>query len=343
MFLVGPVLATVIATALEEIQVAVGVQLLTIALPRLLKRLPLQPRLLPRALPMGRITLISRLDPNLRASALRVKCSVKIAARRILHYGEEMKKGSQSVMLAVRHLENIADDLGLYHKLHGEHRPIQMRKTVIKRRKRIVPTNFSSIANTGPASRHGGQSSTSSNSPSPPSTHHTLSPRLPNPYGPLPPLWANQRHSSQSYSPEPQDFTTRRAYNPASSPIFPSSYNEQNTLPPIRLPVSQHSHFLSPTTPSIQHVGDAIPLPKRKFDSPEQTSKRLRGINSLLKPSRYEEQDPLEGARVLLSLGSRESVIRKRAELIGEIDVLAEKMDRLKRAVAECDDFLGKV
>jgi hypothetical protein len=50
----------------------------------------------------------------------------------------------------------------------------------------------------------------------------------------------------------------------------------------------------------------------------------------------------VEGARVLLTLGSRESVIRKRAELIGEVDVMNEKLDKLKRAIAECDEFLGK-
>ena len=56
----------------------------------------------------------------------------------------------------------------------------------------------------------------------------------------------------------------------------------------------------------------------------------------------HQEVDPLEGARVLLTLGSRESVIRKRAQLMGEIDVLGEKLRKLKRAVRECDEFLGK-
>jgi hypothetical protein len=55
-----------------------------------------------------------------------------------------------------------------------------------------------------------------------------------------------------------------------------------------------------------------------------------------------EEMDPLEGARALLTLGSRDSVIRKRAELMGEIDVFSEKLDKLRRAVVECDEFLGK-
>lgn len=228
--------------------------------------------------------------------------------------------------------------VGLYHKLHGEHRPIQMKKTVIKRRKRIVPSNFSPGPNTSYTPRSGGPPSTSSNSPSPPATHRPISPRR-NPYGPLPPLWSSRRNPSQSYSPEPNDFTNYRDYNRASSPTFLSSYNEQNTLPPIRFPALPP---VSPSVPSIQHVGDAVPLPKRKLNPPDQSSKRLRGVDSLLYPPRTEDVDPIDGARALLSLGSRESAIRKRAELIGEIEILAEKMDKLKRAVAECDEFLGK-
>lgn len=211
-----------------------------------------------------------------------------------------------------------------------------MKKTVIKRRKRIVPTNYSSTHHNGPPSN-------SSNSPSPPPHHH--SPRLSKSYGPLPPLWAGSQptapnRASQSFSPEPQDFTTYpRPYNPSAKP-FPSSYNEQNTLPPLRLPMGAHPQSIPPT-PSIQHVGNAIPLPKRKLESPEMASKRLRPFGTLLNNTE-EEGDPLEGARVLLTLGSRESVIRKRAELTGEIEILNEKMDKLKKAIGECDEFLGK-
>lgn len=222
-----------------------------------------------------------------------------------------------------------------------------MKKTVIKRRKRIVPTNYIS-GGTTPQSHYGRRPSTSSNSLSPPPSHshHSHSPRVN--YGPLPPLWAGHPgRTSQSYSPEPQDFTNYR-YNTVTSPKFPPSYSEQNTLPPIRLPlVTAHPQSLSPPplVPSIQHVGNAIPLPKRPHDSPESAAKRLRPMGSLLPSTvaaHVEDIDPLEGARALLALGSRESVIRKRAELIGEIDVFSEKLDKLKRAVTECDEFLGK-
>jgi hypothetical protein len=231
---------------------------------------------------------------------------------------------------------------GLYHKLHGEHRPIQMKKTVIKRRKRIVPTNYTT------QSRYTGPLSASSNSPSPPPNHRSLHN---NHYGgPLPPPpWTSSR-TSQSYSPEPQDFTNYRPYNQSNrSPNFPPSYNELNTLPPIRLPMSNQP-VSPPIVPSILHVGNAIPLPKRRHSGEETHSKRLRSIGSLLTPGSgisppfhaVDEVDPLDGARVLLTLGSRENVIRKRAELLGEIDVLGEKMDKIRKAIAECDEFLGK-
>jgi hypothetical protein len=217
-----------------------------------------------------------------------------------------------------------------------------MKKTVIKRRKRIVPTHRQSESAT-PQPTHPVGASPSSNSPSPP-PHHAHSPQI-NPYGPLPPLWASQHQTSRiskSYSPEPTDFTTYQPYQHP-SPSFPSSYNETNTLPPLRLPVGLNPQPMSPPTAMIQHVGGAIPLPKRKLDSPESASKRIRTVGLLLNSAtQLEDVDPLEGARMLLSLGSRESVIRKRAQLMGEIEVMAEKMEKLKRAVGECDEFLGK-
>ena len=215
-----------------------------------------------------------------------------------------------------------------------------MKKTVIKRRKRIVPTNYPI------RSRYGGPPSTSSNSPSPPPGHHSPHHH----YRPLPPPpWASAR-SSQSYSPEPQDFTDYRPYNHSNrSPNFPPSFNEHNTLPPIRLQLGNHA-VSPPNVPAILHVGNAVSLPKRRLSGEESHSKRLRSIGSLLNPRGIspshlagDEVDPLEGARVLLTLGSRESVIRKRAELMGEIDVLNEKLDKLRKAIAECDIFLGKV
>lgn len=332
------------------IQVVVDVLRLIIALQKLLRLLPLLRllRLSQRVMRLMVRAIIRTLRPdrNPLPWLRRTKCNVKIVELRILPYGDETRTANPFVMhvVSIRGMLDLLTIVGLYHKLHGEHRPIQMKKTVIKRRKRIVPTNYISGVNT-PHSHYGRRPSTSSNSLSPPPSlsHHSHSPR-PN-YGPLPPLWGGHPgRTSQSYSPEPQDFTNYR-YNPvvaAISPKFPLSYSEQNTLPPIRLPLGNaHPQSLSPP-PLVQHVGNAIPLPKRPHDSPESATKRLRPIGALLHPTPPVDIDPLEGARALLTLGSRESVIRKRAELMGEIDVLGEKLDNLRRAVAECDEFLGK-
>lgn len=55
--------------------------------------------------------------------------------------------------------------LGLYHKLHGVHRPVAMKKSVIKRRKRVVPTTNEQDPNAS-------QLSTFPVSPSPAPDHH---------------------------------------------------------------------------------------------------------------------------------------------------------------------------
>lgn len=48
--------------------------------------------------------------------------------------------------------------LGLYHKLHGHHRPVQMKKAEIKRRKRVVPANNTYESTTNSYSEHRTQS-----------------------------------------------------------------------------------------------------------------------------------------------------------------------------------------
>src|ERR1700721_1436771 len=168
-----------------------------------------------------------------------------------------------------------------------------MKKTVMKRRKRIVPANDQGSTPPRHGSQEGvveGPASTSSNSPSPPlppNTNHPHSHSPPTSYGPLPPPWATQQSLTSnrtSYSPEPQDFTNYRPqYIPSAT--FPSSYTEENTLPPIRFPVGQHSqNIISHQAPSIQHVGGAIPLPKRKMEDLDPINKRLRSIGPLLHP-----------------------------------------------------------
>jgi hypothetical protein len=89
----------------------------------------------------------------------------------------------------------IANFLGLYFKLHGRHRPIEMKKGngEIKRRKRVVPAPSPSQLNAS----HGHQSSQSPQ----------VSMENTEPFSPL--------HSSNA--PMPVDFTTYRPTSPSSS------------------------------------------------------------------------------------------------------------------------------
>lgn len=54
---------------------------------------------------------------------------------------------------------------GLYHKLHGHHRPVQMKKSEIKRRKRVVPAN-TNYDNQQPAYAEQSSDAASSHAPS---------------------------------------------------------------------------------------------------------------------------------------------------------------------------------
>ena len=47
----------------------------------------------------------------------------------------------------------ICNACGLYHKLHGSHRPVQMKKSTIKRRKRVVPAYPEAPSADGPPSQ----------------------------------------------------------------------------------------------------------------------------------------------------------------------------------------------
>jgi len=96
----------------------------------------------------------------------------------------------------------ICNACGLYHKLHGAHRPVQMKKAEIKRRKRIVPTDaappaaavYSSPATTNEAMVLDDEAVSSTHRPGigaaraslDPSSHDQASPRTAMGGGPIP-------------------------------------------------------------------------------------------------------------------------------------------------------------
>lgn len=117
--------------------------------------------------------------------------------------------------------------LGLYYKLHGVHRPVTMKKSVIKRRKRIVPATWAGGA--GPSSVDAGESSDAmdtdggperdhqggATADSPPEEHQV------NPDGSVS-LARRQRRPDQplmALQPNPESSRQQRPGNRQSSPI----------------------------------------------------------------------------------------------------------------------------
>lgn len=109
---------------------------------------------------------------------------------------------------------------GLYHKLHGSHRPVAMKKSTIKRRKRVVPAYPDAAPRTGsPVLQR--TSSNSPDSPSIPPIHLTE----------LGEIVGNHHNAPQSASqatlrhPPTIDFT---GYNPAQYDTLTSSLSHTN-------------------------------------------------------------------------------------------------------------------
>lgn len=108
----------------------------------------------------------------------------------------------------------ICNACGLYFKLHGSHRPVQMKKSTIKRRKRVVPAYAG-----GPPRSEGASDHAASTSPEPMEEQDTGGYEEADPSDPSQP-GAKRRRPHM-----PVDFT---GYNPAPPPLSTTL----NTKPP---------------------------------------------------------------------------------------------------------------
>ncbi|KZF23202.1 hypothetical protein L228DRAFT_106175 [Xylona heveae TC161] len=223
----------------------------------------------------------------------------------------------------------ICNACGLYHKLHGVHRPVAMKKSVIKRRKRVVPALQDQSLN---AHVHGPMGP--SVSPDPP--HYRYHDQQPmenhrgtvNPDGSVNLGFRSQGRLSisESLSPTAHDQPSRYHAAPP-APIDFTSYPPQSHERPHHGPqLSPHSH------PHSQHQPDRLsPAPrhpstsphlngstarKRSFSVAEGESSqelgdvaktnRLNSIKSILNPSQQSSVDvPIEPS--LLALGRHPS------------------------------------
>jgi hypothetical protein len=211
-----------------------------------------------------------------------------------------MKLATPSAMLAVSTccpaVRRTRADLwkGLYYKLHGVHRPVTMKKSVIKRRKRVIPA---------PGGGQDSESTTSERADSPPS--ETDLPRergSVNPDGsvnlglrrrqeppltlvpetvlmqnrqtsPLPSSDLGQYHSSHQHPPHqiPSSLTDENRLAPLTS--IPMPHDRQSSLSP--------ASFLSPSRKRSFSAAEM----EQQSQSDAEPPKRLSSIKSILNPT----------------------------------------------------------
>jgi hypothetical protein len=190
---------------------------------------------------------------------------VRIVVRRLRHCGDATTTDTQSAMLVVcfatiSYLIKIFSDLhlpGLYYKLHGVHRPSGMKKSEIKRRRRVMPAT--SDQHLAPFSVN----STQPISPPPePITQRSVPPFYPQPQQ------QQHQHPEHSHShqipPPPSSFEPARLprapiavdFTHFGKPLRPTSAGHQpESAQPSHTPASRKRSF------SISNASDQARLP----------------------------------------------------------------------------------
>lgn len=194
-------------------------------------------------------------------------------------------------------------DTGLYYKLHGVHRPVAMKKSVIKRRKRVVPAPQGTQASGFDVDNHTTGSPESDDASSSNPSHDQrgtvntdgsinlgfrprYEPRL------LPaPVAAQQLESQQLPSISPTGHGSDQSNHHQDN----SSLNNDNRLPPMTSYPSP-----SPRPPSLSPISFLSPNRKRSFtaadseaapSNSDSNSKRLSSIKSILNPSQQSDEN----------------------------------------------------
>lgn len=201
-------------------------------------------------------------------------------------------------MLSTKTSYSLLTLLGLYHKLHGVHRPVTMKKSVIKRRKRVVPANQGGPSGIDVANNSMG--SPESDRQSPP--HISDQRGSTNPDGsvnlgfrgrglPVPVSTSRPQNIQQTSDLMAYASSTQSHHD------HPDSLNNDNRLPPMtsypsptqRRPSLSPASFLSPSRKRSFSTIEFEQLPfisdsNKTNSNPNAQPKRLSSIKSILNP-----------------------------------------------------------
>lgn len=263
-------------------------------------------------------------------------------------------------------------DEGLYHKLHGVHRPEAMKKSVIKRRKRVVvPVNGNN--NTAPA-------------PAPAAApgnefHQQLSAQTPTPAGRADSFSVVQQQGQQGqHGLQPTDVSdddtamTDANGNSLRQPQLQHPDPEQRQYPPLvdftgafrqdktdnNAPASSTEADSNQTSiPSDLSNSSAAVLAQLSTDNPSQPRKRslsvaeadgdnqrTHSINSILNPHGQMSNVPIEPSLLALGTGGSETILteeQKKQLLLQRRNDLERESKRIKAEMEECDKELEKL
>ncbi|KAF1948387.1 hypothetical protein CC80DRAFT_317025 [Byssothecium circinans] len=217
--------------------------------------------------------------------------------------------------------QTICNACGLYYKLHGAHRPVEMKKQEIKRRKRIVPADTTGSSTQAP--------SLASYSPQPratqtPTFEHSASP------DPSSTIESSEVYPVGARIPVPVDFTNYQSTsNPASNLGGPPTPSTTYVGAP-----SPRKRSLSATLdPDEVASGPAVPVPHRP-----------NAISSILNPTAAQDPniDPALSNLPRQSLGpspgSQEDKALRKDRLRREAEAMRHELARRERELQELDD-----
>ncbi|RNJ52980.1 putative electron transfer flavoprotein subunit [Verticillium nonalfalfae] len=204
----------------------------------------------------------------------------------------------------------ICNACGLYYKLHGVHRPVSMKKSIIKRRKRVMPNAYAGSDWNEEYDGSETQSQAPEGSPERGSMNDdgsiNLGLRL-RPHG-LPPILPSAPSSSSQHNTTLPPVADLAGYQPPTHqrPSLPSndSHSYENRLAPItsmthvadRQASMSPASFVSPSRKRSFSAADNDSLPTP--DGGPESSKRLSSIKSILNPSNMAQSQSEEAGEM---------------------------------------------